>query len=67
MYLVRTYRMVSGDSHLQVPADFWTDRVPKKFRDLTPKRVKLATGGEVAKTILSIGSTGTPTRRAARR
>ena len=47
MHLVRTYRMVSGDSHLQVPADFWTDRVPKKFRDLTPKRVKLATGGEV--------------------
>ena len=25
--MARAYRLVSGDSHLQVPADFWTHRV----------------------------------------
>jgi uncharacterized protein len=44
--MARTYRLVSADSHLQVPADFWTDRVPSQYRDLVPKRVKLPEGGE---------------------
>src|SRR6266508_1955673 len=44
--MARTYRLVSGDSHLQVPADFWTDRVPAKYREYAPKRVKLAEGGD---------------------
>ncbi len=44
--MTRSYRLVSGDSHLQVPADFWTDRVPAKHQDLTPKRVRLPEGGE---------------------
>jgi len=45
--LAHTYRMVSGDSHLQIPADFRTDRVSKKYRHPTPKRVKPPAGGEV--------------------
>ncbi|MPZ14020.1 MAG: amidohydrolase family protein [Chloroflexi bacterium] len=44
--MVRTYRLVSGDSHLQVPADFWTDRLPQRYRDLAPRRVKIGGGGE---------------------
>ena len=44
--MARTYRLASGDSHLQVPADFWTDRVPEPYRELAPKRVKLPTGGQ---------------------
>lgn len=44
--LAQAYRLVSGDSHLQVPADFWTDRVAEQYQDLAPKRVKLAGGGE---------------------
>lgn len=42
----RTNRLVSGDSHLQVPADFWTGRIPEQYRDLAPRRVKLPDGGE---------------------
>jgi predicted TIM-barrel fold metal-dependent hydrolase len=42
----RAYRLISADSHLQVPADYWTDRVPAKYRELVPKRVKLPEGGE---------------------
>src|SRR5438094_9987151 len=44
--MARTYQLVSGDSHLQVPADFWTDRVPAQYHDLAPKRVKLPEGGD---------------------
>jgi len=44
--MTRTYRLVSGDSHLQVPADVWTHRVPSEYRDLAPRRVKLPSGGE---------------------
>src|SRR5947209_12864102 len=44
--MAREYRLISGDSHLQVPADFWTHRVPEQYRDLAPKRVKRPTGGE---------------------
>jgi len=42
----RTYRLISGDSHLQVPADFWTHRVPDEYRELAPRRVKRPGGGE---------------------
>lgn len=38
--------LISGDSHLQVPADAWTHRVPIQYRDLAPRRVKRPTGGE---------------------
>ncbi|MEA2641870.1 MAG: hypothetical protein QOF51_3264 [Chloroflexota bacterium] len=44
--MTRAYRLVSGDSHLQVPADAWTHRVPAQYRELAPKRVKLPAGGE---------------------
>jgi predicted TIM-barrel fold metal-dependent hydrolase len=44
--MTQTYRLVSGDSHLQVPADFWTPRVPRKYQQLAPRRVKLPQGGE---------------------
>ncbi len=41
-----SYRLISADSHLQVPADVWTDRVPARYRELAPRRVKLPDGGE---------------------
>src|SRR5439155_10067780 len=44
--MAQTYRLVSGDSHLQVPADFWTHRVPPEYRELAPRRVKRPGGGE---------------------
>lgn len=44
--MARSYSLVCGDAHLQVSADFWTDRVPKQFEEYVPKRVKLPEGGE---------------------
>jgi predicted TIM-barrel fold metal-dependent hydrolase len=29
-----------------VPADFWTHRLPEKFKDVAPRRIKRPTGGE---------------------
>jgi predicted TIM-barrel fold metal-dependent hydrolase len=40
------YRVVSADSHLEIPPDRWTDRVPVAFRDRAPRRVRLANGGD---------------------
>lgn len=60
--MAQSNRLVSGDSHLQVPADFWTDRVPSQYQQWVPKRVKLPGGGEA---IVSadgkkyVGATGT--------
>src|SRR5947208_1743720 len=42
----RTYSLISGDSHLQIPPDRWTHRVPEKYRDLAPRRVRLPDGGD---------------------
>jgi predicted TIM-barrel fold metal-dependent hydrolase len=44
--MAQSYNLVSGDSHLQVPADFWTHRIPQQYQHLAPKRVKLPQGGE---------------------
>lgn len=60
--MAQSYRLVSGDSHLQVPADFWTDRVPSQYQEWVPKRVKLPGGGEAivsADGAKYVGATGT--------
>jgi len=41
-----TYRLFSGDSHLEIPPDWWTPRVPSKYRDRAPRRIKLPDGGD---------------------
>ena len=40
------YRIISGDSHLDLPPDRWTHRVPAKWKDRAPRRVKLPSGEE---------------------
>jgi predicted TIM-barrel fold metal-dependent hydrolase len=40
------YRVVSADSHLEIPPDRWTHHVDKRHRDRAPRRVKLANGGD---------------------
>jgi uncharacterized protein len=42
----RTYGLISGDSHLQIPPDRWTHRVPAKYKDLAPRRIRLPEGGD---------------------
>lgn len=57
----RTYRLASGDSHLQVPADFWTDRVSRQYEEYLPKRIKRPGGGEAIQAAdgsLYVGATG---------
>jgi len=33
----RTYRLISGDSHVNEPGDLWSTRVPLEFRDRAPR------------------------------
>jgi hypothetical protein len=40
------YRYFSGDTHLEVPAQRWTARVPAQYRDRAPRTVRLANGAD---------------------
>jgi len=42
--MARQYKIISGDSHLDLPPDRWTHRVPAKWRDRAPRRVQLPNG-----------------------
>ncbi len=42
----RTYRYVSGDSHLEIDSKVYLDRVPAEHRDRAPKVVRLPDGGD---------------------
>lgn len=44
--MARKYRLFSGDSHLEISPERWTNRVPAKYRDRAPRLVKLASGGD---------------------
>jgi len=44
--MARKVQMVSGDSHLDFPPERWTQRVPAKWRDRAPRRIKLANGDD---------------------
>ncbi len=40
----RPYRYISADSHLEIPPERWTDRVPAKHRDRAPRTIKIPMG-----------------------
>ena len=42
--MARNYRYISADGHFESPPEQWTHRVPKKYRDRAPRRIKLAKG-----------------------
>ena len=44
--MTQTYRVISGDSHLEIPCDWWTPRVPEKYRDQAPRRIRMPGGGD---------------------
>ena len=44
--MAQQYKIISGDSHLDLPPDRWTHRVPAKWRDRAPRRVQMANGEE---------------------
>jgi uncharacterized protein len=43
--VARVYKIISGDSHLEIAPNRWTDRMPKKHRDHAPRLVELEDGG----------------------
>ena len=42
----RKYRYFSADSHFERLPETWTHRVPAKYRDRAPRRIKLAQDGK---------------------
>ncbi len=40
------YKVISADSHIEVPPDVWSCGVPKKFEGLAPRRITLPNGGD---------------------
>lgn len=64
--MARGYRVISADSHLEIAPERWTNRVPAKYRDRAPRRVRLATGGDAVMVenrplyILGLAVTGKP-------
>lgn len=41
-----SYRVISADSHLEISANRWRDRVPAKYRDSAPKTIRLPDGSD---------------------
>ena len=44
--MARTYRYISGDSHVEVDSKRWLHRVDERYRDRTPYVVRLPNGGD---------------------
>jgi predicted TIM-barrel fold metal-dependent hydrolase len=42
--MARPYRYISADSHLEIPPERWTNRVPAKHRDRAPRTIKIPMG-----------------------
>ena len=40
------YRVISADSHLEIPIDRWVHRVPDEHRARAPRGIRLANGGD---------------------
>jgi hypothetical protein len=40
------YRPLSADSHLEISPERWTLRVPEKYRDRSPRLIKLPNAGD---------------------
>jgi uncharacterized protein len=45
--VARSYELISGDTHLQIPADMWTHRIPERYREFAPRRIRMADGGDI--------------------
>lgn len=44
--MAQEYRVISSDSHLELPPDSWSPRVPAKWRDRAPRRIQLPDGAD---------------------
>ena len=44
--MARTYRIISGDSHLETDSKNWIPRMPAQYRERAPRLVRLPDGGD---------------------
>lgn len=44
--MATTYRYISADSHLEIPAERWRDYIPAEYRDRAPRLVRLPNGAD---------------------
>jgi len=44
--MARDYRIISGDSHLEIDSKWWRDRVPAQHRDRVPHLIRLPDGAD---------------------
>jgi uncharacterized protein len=44
--MTQSYRVVSADSHLEPAVERWTPRIPARYRESAPQRVRLPNGGD---------------------
>ncbi len=44
--MARKIKMISGDSHLDIPPERWTHRVPARWQERAPRLIKLANGDD---------------------
>ena len=42
----RKYRVISGDSHMEIDSKHWAHRVPERHRERMPRLLRMATGGD---------------------
>jgi uncharacterized protein len=42
----RSYKIISSDSHLEIPPERWAHRIPQKYRELGPRRITLPNGSD---------------------
>ncbi|MBK7948264.1 MAG: amidohydrolase family protein [Deltaproteobacteria bacterium] len=42
----RTYRVISGDGHIETPPEGWVKHVPAKYRDRAPRLIRLENGAD---------------------
>jgi len=40
------FKCISGDTHLEIPNERWTHRVPAAYRDRAPRTVRLESGAD---------------------
>jgi predicted TIM-barrel fold metal-dependent hydrolase len=45
--LARKYRIISGDSHLEIDSKHWIGRIPVPYRDRAPRLVRQADGSDL--------------------
>src|SRR5438309_3704649 len=44
--MARQYRVISGDSHLDIVPERWVKYLPERWRDRAPRLVRLANGND---------------------